>query len=348
MRRCPLDGPFRKDGERRHEFTSFFANFERAKFGACTNPAARVLLRGAALAAVNFWSIAAPVAGVAAGVAAWGAVHPTSELFGSTVHHTRRRREIALTFDDGPNPAITPQLLELLERHSARATFFLIGRFARACPELVREIAARGHAIGNHTETHCNLAVLSSSRTMEEIARCRESIAGALARGTGEARGAARGLAWMRPPFGYRGPQTGNAVRRAGLRGVAMWSLVCYEWRRKSAAELIARLARVEVHSRVRHTRTRGGLGDAGVNRGGDVILLHDGDFRALGADLRHVLAALEHWLPRWRDAGLEFVTMDQIGDEVRSPGQAGNAGHVGNAGQAGNSRPGSQVEAPQ
>jgi peptidoglycan/xylan/chitin deacetylase (PgdA/CDA1 family) len=267
---------------------------------------------------VNLRSIAVPAAGVAAGVAAWGAVHPTSELFGTTVHHTRRRREIALTFDDGPNPAITPQLLELLERHSARATFFLIGRFARACPELVREIAARGHAIGNHTETHPNLAVLSSSRTVEEIARCSESIAGALASGARETRGAARGLEWMRPPFGYRGPQTASAVRRAGLSGVAMWSLMCYEWRRKSTSELIARLARVEVHSRVRRTRARSDAAGERVNRGGDVILLHDGDFRALGADRRHVLAALEHWLPRWRDAGLEFVTMDQVADATR------------------------------
>ena len=233
------------------------------------------------------------------------------------MHHTRRRREIALTFDDGPNPAITPQLVELLERHSARATFFLIGRFARACPELVREIAARGHAIGNHTETHPNLAVLSSSRTVEEIARCSESIAGALAGGAREPRGA-RGVAWMRPPFGYRGPQTASAVRRAGLRGVAMWSLMCYEWRRRSAAELIERLGVVEIHSRVRRTRARSAAAGAGVNRGGDVILLHDGDFRALGADQRHVLAALEHWLPRWRDAGLEFVTMDQVADATR------------------------------
>ena len=228
------------------------------------------------------------------------------------MHHTRRRIEIALTFDDGPNPAITPQLLELLERHSVRATFFLIGRFARACPELVCEIAARGHAVGNHTETHANLAVLSGSRTVEEIARCGESIAGALARG-------AQAVApmWMRPPFGYRGPQTGSAVRRAGLRGVAMWSLMCYDWRRESASELIERLARVEVHSRVRARRAGRETAGAGVNRGGDVILLHDGDFRALGADQRHVLAALEHWLPRWRDAGLEFVTMDCAGDEA-------------------------------
>ena len=108
---------------------------------------------------MNVWSILGPAAGVAAGVGLWGAVSPTAELFGPTIHRTPRRSTIALTFDDGPNPALTPQLLALLERHSVRATFFLVGRWARACPGLVREIAARGHEIGNHTETHPNLAV---------------------------------------------------------------------------------------------------------------------------------------------------------------------------------------------
>jgi peptidoglycan/xylan/chitin deacetylase (PgdA/CDA1 family) len=247
-------------------------------------------------APVSFWSIGVPAAGIAAGVAAWGAVHPTSEIFGPTLHHTRRRREIALTFDDGPNPAITPQLLALLERHSVRASFFVVGRFARACPELVREIAARGHALGNHTETHPNLALLSRVRIASELGRCRESLAEALKDGAS----ATEAGRWMRPPFGYRGPQVQGAVRRAGLRGVAMWSLMCYDWKPQPLPRLIARLGRVSARSALR------------ARHGGDVVLLHDGDYRALGADQTHVLAALEHWLPRWRDAGLEFVTMDQ------------------------------------
>ena len=96
-------------------------------------------------------------AAAAAGITAWGAVAPSSELFGPTVRRTSSSRKIALTFDDGPNPAVTPRLLELFDRHSVRATFFLIGKFARACPELVKEISARGHLIGNHSDTHANL-----------------------------------------------------------------------------------------------------------------------------------------------------------------------------------------------
>ncbi|MGB6199426.1 MAG: hypothetical protein WBF35_07755, partial [Candidatus Acidiferrales bacterium] len=94
-------------------------------------------------------------------------------------------------------------------------------------------------------------------------------------------------------PYGFRGPQLRGAVRRAGLAGVAMWSLTCYDWKPQPAARLIARLGRL---------------------RGGDIALLHDGDHRALGGDRAHVVTALEYWLPRWRDQGLEFVTIDQVG----------------------------------
>src|SRR6267378_302357 len=96
---------------------------------------------------LNPWPIVVS-AGVmtAAGIGTWGAVGPSSELFGPTVRHTTSTKTIALTFDDGPNPAVTPKLLELFERYSVRVTFFLIGKFARACPDLVREISAHGHS----------------------------------------------------------------------------------------------------------------------------------------------------------------------------------------------------------
>src|ERR1700693_2339520 len=112
-------------------------------------------------------------------MSAWGAVAPSSELFGPTLRHTSFSRKIALTFDDGPNPAVTPRLLELFDRYSASATFFLIGKFARACPELVMEISARGHLIGNHTDTHANLFLRSRAGIRDELARCQDAIAAA-------------------------------------------------------------------------------------------------------------------------------------------------------------------------
>lgn len=235
---------------------------------------------------MNWLAASAGLAGVAgAGVCAWAATHPRAQLFGPCLYNTGRADAVALTFDDGPNPAMTPELLRLLEQHGARATFFLIGRHARACPELVREIAARGHTIGNHTETHPNLFWCSPARNREELERCQEAIR--------EAAGIAP--RWMRPPYGYRGPQLAGAARRAGCR-VVMWSVIARDWKPQPAEELIGRLRGVS---------------------GGDIVVLHDGSPRALGADRRWTLEALKYWLPRWREAGRAFVTLD----EVAAPG---------------------------
>jgi peptidoglycan/xylan/chitin deacetylase (PgdA/CDA1 family) len=219
-----------------------------------------------------------------AGAGAWGAMHPASQLFGRTIRHTGNTRTIALTFDDGPSPQITPGLLDLLERHQIQATFFVIGKFVRECPALAAEIAARGHVIGNHTETHPDLIWLPSRRIEEELAHCQEAIHTA----TG------RAAVWMRPPFGFRGPQLDAVVRRGGFSAVVMWSAWAWDWKPQPAAPVIERLRRA---------------------RGGDIVLLHDGDHRALGGDRRHTVAALEYWLPRWKDAGLEFVTLSQVSE---------------------------------
>jgi peptidoglycan/xylan/chitin deacetylase (PgdA/CDA1 family) len=229
--------------------------------------------------------VASGGAAAVAGTVAWGAVAPSSQLFGPTVRRTPSARQIALTFDDGPNPAATPQLLDLFDRHSLCATFFVIGKFVRACPDLVREISARGHAIGNHTETHASLFFQSRAGIRDELARCQEAIAAAI---RGEP------PRWMRPPYGYRNPLLEGEARRAGLQ-VAMWSKICRDWKSQPPERLIERLASV-----VRTERPSG-----------DIVLLHDGDHRSLGADRQHVVRALEHWLPRWRDAGMEFVTMN-------------------------------------
>jgi peptidoglycan-N-acetylglucosamine deacetylase len=236
---------------------------------------------------LNPWPISLSAGALAAaGATARGAVAASSELFGPTLRHTDSPRKIALTFDDGPNPRATPQLLDLLDRSSLRATFFLIGKFVRACPELAREISVRGHAIGNHTDTHANLFFQSGAGIRGEIARCQEAIAAATH---------ADPPRWMRPPYGYRNPLLDGEIRRAGMRGVVMWSKKCFDWKPQPSERLIARLARV--------ARPEKPLGD--------IVLLHDGDSLALAADRDHVLTALDHWLPRWRDAGMEFVTMD-------------------------------------
>ncbi|MGH9733649.1 MAG: polysaccharide deacetylase family protein [Candidatus Acidiferrales bacterium] len=216
------------------------------------------------------------------GAFAWGAFAPWSQLFGQTFRFTNDSRSLAITFDDGPNPAITPSLLELLDRHNANATFFLIGRYAATEPALVRDIAARGHAIGNHTQTHPNLAFLSSARLHNELQECDDSIATTLGRRP----------EWMRPPFGARSPILNGVVRRHGGQSVVMWSKWARDWSPQPAMPVIQRLAKV---------------------KGGDILLLHDGDHRDPRGDRRHTVDALAHWLPRWQDAGLQFVTLDGL-----------------------------------
>jgi peptidoglycan-N-acetylglucosamine deacetylase len=215
----------------------------------------------------------------ATGALAWGAYHPASPLFGPVFRRLPSDQTIALTFDDGPNPAITPRLLELLDRYGVRATFFLIGRYARACPEIVRDIADRGHAIGNHTETHPSLVFLSRDRVVSELVECQRSIGGIT--------GAAPSL--MRPPFGARSPHLRAAVKTSGLTQVVTWTLMGHDWSARGKQRLIARLARV---------------------RGSDIIVFHDGSHTGLNADRLETLRALDHWLPRWRDQGLRAVSL--------------------------------------
>jgi peptidoglycan-N-acetylglucosamine deacetylase len=226
--------------------------------------------------------IAAGAVCAGSGLFSWAAVAPTSQLFGPTIHRTGDPSTIALTFDDGPNPSATPALLDLLGRHEVKATFFLMGEHVKAAAVLAKEIAARGHTIGNHTQTHPALTFLPPSRIAGELDRCDDAIEAA----TGEK------PHWMRPPFGFRSPLLDGIVRKRGA-GVVMWSVLARDWKPQPAEPVIRRLRRA---------------------RGGDIVLLHDGDHRAMNADRRHTVAALEHWLPRWKDAGIRFVTLDELG----------------------------------
>jgi len=240
---------------------------------------------------------AAGVLGAAGGVAVLGAAHPQAQIFGPTVCRTNRPEKLAITFDDGPNPAITPKLLELLAKHNAKATFFLVGKYVRESPGLVKEIVQQGHAVGNHTDTHPNLIFCAPEKTNTELLRCSESLVGI----TGEK------PRWFRPPFGFRSPWLGGIVQRQGMR-LAMWTRIPGDWRVVSPDRLIERMNPVAEHARKKlppGTGYGGGLT-------GDILCLHDGDYARPNADRMHTLTALEYWLPRWRDLGLEFVTMDQ------------------------------------
>src|ERR1700693_1473450 len=118
---------------------------------------------------MNFLRPMVPAPAVRAlSIVRWGV---DSLLYGDPLRYTQGAKDVALTFDDGPNPAVTPRLLDLFDRYSVRATFFLIGKFTRACPDLVNEISARGHLVGNHTDTHANLIFKSRGGIYDELAR---------------------------------------------------------------------------------------------------------------------------------------------------------------------------------
>jgi len=199
------------------------------------------------------------------------------QLLGPTLRNVPRG--CALTFDDGPNPEVTPHLLSLLEKHQVSATFFVLGKYVRTYPDLVREIAARNHQIGNHTDTHPSLLFFSRQRIADELRRCEDAIHSA----------SGRHSSCVRPPFGFRGPQFHGAARMAGFSCTAMWSVNGRDWKPQPASSMTRRLKKVTEH---------------------DIVLLHDGDHRTSKADRSHMLQALGFWLPRWRDSGLTFVTL--------------------------------------
>ncbi len=136
---------------------------------------------------------------------------------------------IALTFDDGPDPEITPRVLDALESNGARGTFFLVGEKAAAHPGIVRDIVARGHAIGNHTMTHRRLFFAGSGVTAAEIDGC----GWVLADITGEA------PTLFRPPHGVFDVTALRTVRDRGL-SLVLWTALAGDYRDRSAAGTVA------------------------------------------------------------------------------------------------------------
>jgi peptidoglycan/xylan/chitin deacetylase (PgdA/CDA1 family) len=222
----------------------------------------------------------------AAGVATWAGFHtmwPTSQVYGRTfIAGPRDSRLLALTYDDGPNDPYTWRLLELLDRHQVKATFFLIGRFVQQRPEIARAVALAGHVLGNHTWDHPNLIFVSAAQLRRQLQQTQQAIL--------DATGVEPRL--FRPPFGGRRPVTLRTARELGLEPV-MWNVSCYDWKAKSADEIVGHAAR--------------------QIRGGSVILLHDGGHLRMGVDRSPTIGATEKIISRYRSEGYEFVTVPEM-----------------------------------
>lgn len=176
-----------------------------------------------------------------------------------------RRGEVALTIDDGPDPEVTPAVLDLLERHGARATFFCIGERAARHPALCRDIVRRGHAVENHSQHHRhNFSMLGPAGLRRELQQAQHTLAGI----TGER------PAFVRAPAGLRNPLLDPVLPGLGLR-LASWTRRGFDTVTGDPDVLLARLLR--------------------NLRAGDILLLHDGN-AARGPDGQPVILAV---LPR-------------------------------------------------
>jgi peptidoglycan/xylan/chitin deacetylase (PgdA/CDA1 family) len=220
---------------------------------------------------------------VAAAAAGYQSMAPTGQGFGKTFTGLARgSRQIALTYDDGPNDLHTLRLLEVLAKHDTRATFFLIGRYVQQRPDIVGEIVKAGHDIGNHTFTHPLLIFKSEAEIRKELSECHAALSDAVGEHSN----------LFRPPFGGRGPAVLRIARELGLEPV-MWNVTGYDWSVPSAAVIEQKVTK--------------------QIRGGDVILLHDGGHIQMGADRSQTVLATDHLITRYKAEGYEFVTVSEM-----------------------------------
>jgi peptidoglycan/xylan/chitin deacetylase (PgdA/CDA1 family) len=180
---------------------------------------------------------------------------------------------IALTIDDGPSPVYTPQVLRLLDKYQVTATFSMIGLQVDAHPAIVREVAAAGHAIANHTWSHLNLAFLPPTVIADQIDRA----AGTIHQVTG------RAPTLFRAPYGAWSPTVLQYCTQARMTPLD-WSVDPRDWSRPGVSAIVGSI--------MRNTKT------------GSIILEHDG-----GGNRTQTVAALKIVLPRLIDAGYHFVT---------------------------------------
>ena len=227
------------------------------------------------------WGVAALVADhlvlTAAGL--W----PRSTLLGPNWTHLPRlpgMRALAITIDDGPDPEVTPRVLDLLDARAARATFFCVGERVRRYPQLCRDIVRRGHAVENHTERHLHrFSLLGPAGMAAEIHRAQEAIATA----TGEA------PKFFRAPAGLRSPFLQPILARMQLQLVS-WTRRGFDTVARDPEVVLRRLT--------------------SAMDSGDIVLLHDGHAARTATGSPVILEVLPRLLDAITQAGLETLTL--------------------------------------
>jgi len=194
---------------------------------------------------------------------------------------------IYLTYDDGPNPTTTPDLLDVLAREGVHATFFVIDRhITDDTAPIVRRILAEGHSIALHSHTRAYM-IMSPGELARTLTRAADRI---------ERVGGRRPCRAFRPHAGWRSGQMYAGLRRIDYKLVG-WGWMLWDWnwfRRRTADSVVARLS-----ARM---------------RGGDIAVMHDGDESAPFKDQRHTVEATSRLIPALRDRGFTFGTVCQNG----------------------------------
>ena len=160
---------------------------------------------------------------------------PTTPPAGVRVSYSSVKTDqkvLAMTFDDGPHPSLTPKLLDLLKARNIKCTFFLIGRQVKMYPDIVRRIIAEGHEIGNHTWTHCSLTSRSDAQIRDEMKKSEDAVY--------EVAGVRPQL--MRPPYGAINSRIKDMIFSEFGYSTIMWSVDPMDWRRPGVSVVTSRL----------------------------------------------------------------------------------------------------------
>lgn len=184
--------------------------------------------------------------------------------------------KIALTFDDGPHPVYTGEILDILREYGIRATFFVVGENVERYPELVERELAEGHEVGNHTYSHCHLSKTSPDQIIREIEACERSVYQLCEYRT----------KLFRPPEGVLPDAIHDYARNADYT-VILWSVDTYDWAHNPINEIMKNIRR--------------------NTEPGDIILMHDSVKDSLTP------TALRQIIPYLLDEGFTFVTVSEL-----------------------------------
>lgn len=208
------------------------------------------------------------------------------QLLGTITHVLTKDLVAALTFDDGPNPVFTPRLLDILKKHEAKGTFFMVGEAAKKYPELVRNVAAAQHTIANHSYSHLSFSEISRLERKRQMLDCQRAIA-------------PYGLRLFRPPHGHQ--NVSSRVDALWLRfKVIGWSVAVRDWTSHDVDWMVDQLI--------------------DQVQPGSIVLLHDSLFTAKGNRFLSrdpMLEAVDRFLDKIGNK-MSFVTLPELFKEGR------------------------------